>query len=95
MKRDSEYQLLRVKSSLREELKQKYQNDIRTRDELIELLSAKLSGATPAKRMEDPRILGGASSELDTTRDTAHTAPLKLPSLPKFTGDDHDDIDLL
>ena len=27
--------------------------------------------------------------------DTAHTARLKLPSLPKFTGDDRDDVDSL
>ena len=68
MSRDSEYQMLRVKSSLREELEQKYQNDIRTRDELIELLRAKLSGTT---HVEEPRISGGGSSELDT--------PMTLP----------------
>ena len=59
MKRDSEYQLLRVKSGLREDLEQKYQNDTRTRDELVELLRAKLSGTTLAKRVEEPQILAG------------------------------------
>ena len=54
-----------------------------------------MSGTTPAKHMEKLRILGGGSSESDTTHDTAHTARLELPSLPKFTGDDCDDNDLL
>ena len=47
MKRDFEYQLLKVRESMREELELKYKRDIKTRDELIELLKAKVSEGSP------------------------------------------------
>jgi len=47
MKTDFEYQLLKVRESMREELELKYMRDIKTRDELIELLKAKVSKGSP------------------------------------------------
>ena len=61
MRRDKEYQLLKANEGMREELEQNYQNDIRARDELIELLRAKLSDSTPSKRVGEPQVLGGRS----------------------------------
>ena len=41
LKREHELQVLQIKESLREELERKYERDLRTREELIELMRAK------------------------------------------------------
>ena len=49
MKRDFEYQLLKVRESMREELELKYKRDIKTCDELIELLQIPKCNLTAGK----------------------------------------------
>ena len=103
--RDFEYQLSKVRESMREELELKYMRDIKTRDELIELLKAKVSEDSPTLHSSDHtvsiinerefRSSGGGSNEPEAGEDLNRANPLKLPALPKFSGDDRDDVDSL
>ena len=56
MKRDFEYQLLKVRESMMEELELKYKKDIKTQDELIELLKAKVSEGSPTLRSNEHTV---------------------------------------
>ena len=103
MKRDFEYQLLKVRESMREELELKYKRDIKTHDELIELLKAKVSEGSPKLHSDEHTVSvingressssGGRSNEPVVVEDLSHANRLKLPVLPKFSGDDRDDVD--
>lgn len=105
MKRDFEYQLLKVRESMREELELKYKRDIKTRDELIELLKAKVSeGSSKLHSGEhtvsvinrrESRNSGGGSNEPEAVEDLSRANHLKLLALPQFRGDDRDYVDLL
>jgi len=90
---------------MREELELKYKRDIKTRDELIELLKAKVS-VVPSARHSDElavsvtngrelRSSGGGSCDSEVAEDPSRSGRLKLPTLPKFSGDDRDDVDSL
>ena len=100
LKGEHELQVLQVKGSLREELQKKYERDIRTRDELIELMRVKRG----AKQTDTPsseaggagaQSSGGGSPEPEVPGESQRGNRLKLPTLPKFTGEDRDDVDSL
>ena len=100
LKGKHEHQVLLMKESLREELEKKYERDIRTRDELIELLRVKKG----TKQRETPssevggagaQSSGGGSPEPEGPGESQRGNRLKLPTLPKFTGEDRDDVDSL
>ena len=105
MKRDFEYQFMKVRESMREELELKYRRDINTHDELIELLKAKVSEGSPTLCSSEHTVSvingweshssGGWSNKPETGEDLKHANHLKLPALPKFSGDDRDDVDSL
>ena len=88
-----------------EELELKYKRDIKTRDELIELLKAKVSEGSLKLRSGQHTVSvingweshssGGGSNEPEAVEDPSCANRLKLPTLPKFSGDDRDDVDLL
>ena len=80
----------------------KYQRDVKTRDELIDLLRAKLSTKVtkePASGDNDPecgaRSSGGGSVDHEGLDESGCGNRLKLPSLPKYSGDDREDVDSL
>ena len=100
LKGEHELQVLQVKGSLREELEKKYERDIRTRDELIELMWVNRG----AKQTDTPsseaggagaQSSGGGSPEPEGPGESQQGNRLKLPTLPKFTGEDRDDVDSL
>ena len=88
---------------MREELELKYKRDIKTHDELIELLKAKVYEGSPKLHSDEHTVSvingressssGGGSNELEAVEDLSHANRLKLPVLPKFSGDDRDDVD--
>ena len=43
----------------------------------------------------ESRSSGGGSNEPEAGEDPNHANRLKLPALPKFSGDDRDDVDSL
>ena len=64
LKREHELQLLQVKESLREELEKKYERDLKTRDELIELMRGKKRrDVVPEVRGAGAQSSGGGSPE--------------------------------
>ena len=98
LKREHELQLLQVKESLREELEKKYERDLKTRDELIELMRGKKRrDVVPEVRGAGAQSSGGGSPEPESLGESTWGAGnrLKLPTLPKFTGEDRDDVDSL
>ena len=105
MKRDFEYQLLKVRESMREEFELKYKRDIKTRYELIELLKAKVSEGSLKLRSGEHTVSvingreshssGGRSNEPEAVEDLSRANHFKLPALPKFNGDDKDAVDSL
>ena len=97
MKRDFDYEILRVKESVREDLGRRYERDLKTRDEFIELLKAKLAVSPSSACTGNVRSLGGGSGESKSMEDVSisYSNRLKLPTLPKFSGEDRDDVDSL
>ena len=98
LKREHELQLLQVKESLREELEKKYERDLKTRDELIELMRGKKQRDVVSEvRGAGAQSSGGGSPEPESLGESTWGAGnrLKLPTLPKFTGEDRDDVDSL
>ena len=57
MKRHFEYQLLKVWESMREELESKYKSDIKTCNQLIELLKAKVSEGSESSKGPKPVVM--------------------------------------
>lgn len=90
---------------MREELELKYKRDIKIRDELIELLKAKVSEGSPTLRSSEHTVSvingrkscssGVGSSEPEAGEDPNCANHLKLPALAKFSGDDRDGVDSL
>ena len=80
MKRDFEYQLLKVQESMREELELKYTRDIKTRDELIELLKAKVSEGSLKLRSDEHTVsvINGRESHSSGGGSTAEGGPDNL-----------------
>ena len=102
LKREHESELLHTKLGLKEELDKKYQRDVKTRDELIDLLRANLSTKVtkePASGDNDPergvRSSGGGSVDHEGLDESGRGNRLRLPSLPKYSGDDREDVDSL
>ena len=87
---------------MREELELKYKRDIKIRDELIELLKAKVSEGYPKLHSGEHTVSiingrescssGGGSNEPEAVEDLSCANRLKLPAFPKFSGDDRDDV---
>ena len=102
MKKDFEYQFLKVQ---REELELKYKRDIKTGDKLIELLKAKVCEGSPKLHSgehivsvingRESHSSGGWSNEPEAVEYLSRANRLRLPVLPKFSGDDRDDVDSL
>ena len=73
----------------------RYKRDIKTRDELIELLKAKVSEGSLKLRSgehfisvingRESRSSGGGSNEPEAVEDLSRANHLKLPALPKFS----------
>ena len=99
LKGEHELQVSQIKESLREEL-EKYERDLRTWDESIELMWVKRGVKpkdNPSSEMARAEALssGGGSLEPEGLGESQWGNRLKLPTLPKFTGEDRDDIDSL
>ena len=97
LKSEHEYRVLQMKESLREELDKKYERDLKTRDELFELMRAKRG----AKHRDTPSSEAGwadaqsRSPEPDGLGESQRSNRLKLSTLTKFTGEDRKKVDSL
>ena len=98
LKREHELHLLQVKESLLEELEKKYKRDLNTRDKLIELMRGKKrKDVVPEESGAGAQSSGGGSPEPESLGESTWGAGnrLKLPTLPKFTRENRDDVNSL